>query len=144
MDESVLLPEITCLAFVVIAVWHVYVAAVPGAGLTWALPSREGRPLFRPSRGSTLLVAVMLLFFAATVASCAGLWHVGIPHGVLLWLSYALALGLVGRAVGDFKYVGFFKRIRGSVFARLDSLIFSPLCLLLATGVVLSANLGAA
>ena len=135
-----LVAEVTCLAFVMIAVWHVYIAAVRDAGLSWAVPSREGRPLFRPSRGATLLVAVLLLFFAALVASCAGLWHVGIPHRVLLWLSYALVLGLVGRAVGDFRYVGFFKRIRGSAFARLDSLIFSPLCLLLAAGVLLSAN----
>jgi hypothetical protein len=140
----VLLTKVTCLTFVVIAIWHMYMAAVRGAGLSWAVPSREGRPLFRPSRGATLLVAVVLLFFAALVASCAGLWHVGIPHRVLLWLSYALALGLVGRAVGDFRYVGFFKRIHGSTFARLDSLIFSPLCLLLATGVLLSANISAA
>jgi hypothetical protein len=136
----VLVAEATCLAFVMIAVWHVYVAVARDAGLSWAVPSREGRPLFRPSRGATLLVAVLLLLFAALVASTAGLWHVGISHRVLLWLSYALALGLVGRAVGDFRYVGFFKRIRGSAFARLDSLIFSPLCLLLAAGVLLSAN----
>ena len=41
----------------------------------------------------------------------------------------------VGRAIGDFKYVGFFKRVRGSKFARMDTLVYSPLCLLLALGV---------
>ena len=138
-----LLAQITCLAFVGIAFWHVYMAAARGSGISWAVPSREGRPLFRPSRGATLLVAVLLLFFADLVASCAGLWRIGIPHRVLIWPSYALALALVGRAVGDFRYVGFFKRIRGSTFARLDSLLFSPLCLLLAAGVLLSANLSA-
>ena len=132
--------KVTFLAFVGIAFWHVYMAAARHSGNSWAVPSREGRPLFRPSQGATLLVAVLLLLFAALVASCAGLWHVGIPHQVLVWLSYGLALGLCGRAVGDFRYVGFFKRFRGSTFARLDSLVFSPLCLLLAAGVLLSAK----
>jgi len=139
----VLVAEVTCSAFVAIALWHLYMAAVRSAGLSWAVPSREGKPLFRPSRGATLMVALLLLSFATLVASCAGLWHVAIPHRVLQWLSYALGLALVGRAIGDFRYVGFFKRIRGSAFARLDSLIFSPLCLLLAAGVVLSARLSA-
>jgi hypothetical protein len=58
-----------------------------------------------------------------------------VPLDVLSWLSYALALGLAARAVGEFKYVGFFKRVRGSRFATLDTWIYSPLCLLLAAGV---------
>jgi hypothetical protein len=37
--------------------------------------------------------------------------------------------------VGEFKYVGFFKRVRGTRFATLDTLVYSPLCLLLAAGV---------
>jgi hypothetical protein len=56
-----------------------------------------------------------------------------------VWLSYGLALGLLARAVGDFKYVGFSKRVRGTPFARLDTWIYSPLCLLLALGVALVA-----
>jgi hypothetical protein len=36
------------------------------------------------------------------------------------------------RAVGDFRYCGFFKRVKGTAFARKDTLIFSPLCTLLA------------
>lgn len=138
-----LLAEVTCLAFLAIALWHVYMASAPDAARLWAVPSRDGTPLFRPSRVATLAVAAMLLLFAALVGSCAGLWRLGIPHRVLVIFSYALALGLVGRAVGDFRYVGFFKRIRGSQFARLDSLIFSPVCLLLALGVLLSATLSA-
>jgi hypothetical protein len=46
-----------------------------------------------------------------------------------------LAAGLLARTVGDFKYVGLFKRVRGTPFARLDTLLYSPLCLLLSLGV---------
>jgi hypothetical protein len=36
------------------------------------------------------------------------------------------------RAVGEFRLVGLFKRIRGTAFARWDTWLFSPLCLLIA------------
>ena len=61
------------------------------------------------------------------------------PRLALVWLCYGLALGLLARAIGEFNYVGFFKRVRGSRFARLDTLVYSPLCLLLAIGVALVA-----
>lgn len=54
--------------------------------------------------------------------------------------SYALSFGLLARAIGEFKYLGFFKRVHGSRFARLDSLVYSPLCLLLALGVAYVAH----
>lgn len=121
--------------FLGIAVWHVRMALGPMTGGSHAVPSVDGKPLFVPSRQSTLLVAAVLLLFAALVAATGGLFSQPLPAVVLAWLSYALAVGLVARAVGDFKYVGLFKRVRGSAFARLDSLVYSPLCLLLAAGV---------
>ena len=43
-------------------------------------------------------------FHALSVAAMAGLVEVGIPGRVLSWLCYALALGLLARANGEFKY----------------------------------------
>ena len=43
-----------------------------------------------------------------------------------------LSVVFLARAVGDFRLVGFFKRIRDSRFARLDTIAYSPLCLILA------------
>jgi hypothetical protein len=43
------------------------------------------------------------------------------------------------RAIGDFRYVGFFKRIRDSKFARLDTLAYSPLCAALAVLIGIAA-----
>jgi hypothetical protein len=42
-----------------------------------------------------------------------------------------VALIFAARAVGDFRYVGFFKRVRDSRFGRLDSALYSPLCVFL-------------
>ena len=81
----------------------------------------------------------MLLLFAALVASTADLIATGLPPVLLRWLSYALAAGLLARSIGDFRYLGFFKRVRGSRFATLDSWVYSPICALLAIGVALVA-----
>ena len=127
-------------AFVVLALWHFRMAFSPASGLSSAVPSSEGRPLFVPSPGATAAVGVVLFFFAILVAATGGLVHLGVSPRLLSWSSFALALGLLARAIGEFRYVGFFKRVRGSRFAKLDTLLYSPLCLFLAAGVALVAQ----
>jgi hypothetical protein len=137
MVSEALAPAV-CATFVGLALWHFYMALTPhGQG---AVPSVNGRPLFVPSRRATVAVGIVLLLFAGLVAATAGLLAVGLPPALLSWLSYGLALGLLLRAVGEFRYVGLFKRVRGSKFAVLDTFVYSPLCLLLAVGVALVAS----
>jgi len=38
-----------------------------------------------------------------------------------------MAVVFAARAVGDFKYVGFFKSIKGTTFALWDTRVYSPL-----------------
>ena len=127
------------LVFVVLALWHFVMALATTSGESLAVPSVNGKSLFVPSRKVTFAVGAVLLLFAGLVAATAGIVSVGLPSVALSWLSYALALGLLARAIGEFKYVGFFKRVHGTKFSKLDSLVYSPLCLLLALGVALVA-----
>ena len=127
------------LVFIALGLWHFRMAFSPVAG-GGAVPSVEGKPLFVPSTRATVAVGIVLLLFAGLVAATGRLLEVGASPRLLSWLSLALALGLLARAIGEFKYVGFFKRVRGSRFARLDTWIYSPLCLLLAVGVALVAK----
>jgi hypothetical protein len=129
------------LTFVVLACWHFFMALRPASGASGAVPSVDGKPLFTPSPAATVAVGAALLLLAALVAATAGLIPTPIARSVLSCLCYALAAGLLARAIGDFKYLGLFKRIKGSKFATLDSFLFSPLCLLLAAGVALVAAL---
>lgn len=126
--------------FALLAAWHVKMAFGKQEGESGAVPSVDGKPLFVPGRGATLAVAAFLLACAALVAATAGFAQVGIPRTILSWGCYLLAIGLLARAVGDFKYVGFFKRVRGSPFARMDTMVYSPLCLAMSAGVALAAN----
>jgi len=130
--------------FVVLALWHFYMAAAPSGGRGGAVPTTEGKPLFVPSTKATVAVGGVLLVFAVLVAATDGLLAVVLPSWLLRWLSYGLALGLLARAIGEFRYVGFFKRVVGSRFATLDTFVYSPLCLALAIGVALVARDSAA
>ena len=137
---NTILALVVSLAFVALALWHFRMALSPAGGMSGAVPSKSGKPLFVPSTRATLAVGIALLVFALLVAATAGLVEIGVPVRMLSWSSYALALGLLARAVGEFKYIGFFKRVRGTRFARLDTLLYSPACLLLAVGVALVAG----
>jgi hypothetical protein len=54
----------------------------------------------------------------------------------------ALLSGLVfsGRSVGDFRLVGLTKRERESAFARNDTWLYTPLCMLLSAGCLAAAR----
>jgi hypothetical protein len=125
--------------FLVLSLWHVWMAFRPMGGVSAGVPSVDGKPTFVPSRATTLVVAAGLLLIAVLVAATAGLVPLGIPLVLLTWCSYALALGLFARAIGEFRYVGFFKRVRGTPFARMDTLVYSPLCVALGVGVAVVA-----
>ncbi|GGL08857.1 DUF3995 domain-containing protein [Deinococcus radiotolerans] len=107
---------------------HVYWACGGTAGLHAALPQITPRagsgPAFQPGPGLTLLVAVALGSGAAlALLAPAG----GTPRLLTLAVSAAFAL----RVLGDFRYVGLFKRVRGTTFAHWDDRLFIPLCLTL-------------
>jgi hypothetical protein len=130
----------TILAFLLIAVfltlslWHVYWLLGGLVGRDAAIPEVDGKPVFQPSVVATFIVAVALALCALLIAATAGLVSLPLSQTVLAWLTRALAGVLLLRAIGDFRLVGFFKRIRDTRFARFDTAVYSPLSLLLAIG----------
>jgi hypothetical protein len=124
-----MLAFITAAIFGSLGLLHFYWAAGGGTGKNAAIPEINGVPAFKPSKAATAAVGLVLLGTAAIV-----LMHVA------LLLAGAAAV-LILRAIGDFKLVGFFKRHRDSRFARMDTLLYSPLCLALgAATAVLAAS----
>ncbi len=93
-----------------IAAVHFYWAAGGTRGIDLAIPSAPGtssHPVFTPGVGGTVLPASQ-----ATV---------------LRLMAAVFTL----RAVGERRYVGFFKRVKDTPFAVWDSRLFSPLCIAL-------------
>lgn len=121
--------------FLLLGLWHFYMASSSPSGDSGAVPSTDGQPVFVPSKQSTIAVGMVLCLLAGLVAATSGAIPSALPKTALKWLSIALAVGLLARAIGEFRYVGFFKKVRGSRFATIDTLFYSPLCLALAAGV---------
>lgn len=105
-----------------------------------ALPERDGRPILQPGTASTLAVAGLLALAALLVLARAGYWPVALlPHWMVRLGAPVVAVVLIVRAIGDFRYVGFFKTVRDTPFARLDTRLFSPIALLLGMGTAIVA-----
>jgi len=135
-----LLGDVSALVLAALGAVHVYWAARGAAAGSGAIPEVDGKPLFRPGRLATLGVAGALFVAAAVVLGRLGqLAGLGVPPAVFGLASWGLTAVLFARAIGDFRYVGFFKRVRGTRFARLDSAVFSPLVLALALGCAAAA-----
>jgi hypothetical protein len=115
-----------------LAALHLYWAAAGGAGGAVVPGTRDGTPLFVPSTASTVAVAAALLLAAWIVAVSGGLAARIGPRPLYLVGVWGLGLVLVARAVGDFRYVGLFKRVRGTPFATMDDRLYTPLVAVLA------------
>jgi hypothetical protein len=54
------------------------------------------------------------------------------------WSCIVFAAVFFARTVGDFKYVGLFKKIKGTHFSKYDTWFYSPLCLFLSLSFVIA------
>jgi|CXWL01.1.fsa_nt_gi hypothetical protein len=129
---SAIIAPVLATILVILALLHLY-WMVRGVGAGAAVPSHpDGTPLFQPGRVASLLVAAALLLAATIVLGRAHLLRIDLPAWLLRLGIWGVAVAFAARAVGDFHYVGLFRRVRGTPFARWDSLLFTPLCLAIA------------
>ena len=128
--------------FLLISLVHLYWAAGGKLGSEAAVPrvpeegAQGSRPAFKPSGFTTLLVAVGLLLIAMLVCLRVGLYLPTVHHWSLQWVISAIAMLMFARAIGDSNLVGFFKQVKNSQFARLDTWAYSPLCVVLGAGLL--------
>lgn len=110
---------------------HIYWAFGGRWGSAAVLPVKEGehKPAFTPRIWGTLFVAILILL-ASVIIVVQGGYLQGFQANSLSKIgSIVCALVFIIRAIGDFKFVGFFKKIKHSQFARYDTRFYSPLCL---------------
>lgn len=105
-------------------------------GGRWAagvvVPAREnGQKVFEPRPFETIIVAFSLMCTGIYILIRASLIRVILPHWLMQYGLYILGGLFLLRAIGEGRYVGFFKRIRKTTFGQLDTKYFSPFCLLL-------------
>lgn len=103
-------------------------------GLAQAIPTRNGdsEPMFRPGPLACVAVASGLLGFAAYNASLGlGFMQEQVLPSASKWPIRIIAGIFLLRAVGDFRYVGFFKKIKDTEFGQMDTRWYTPLCIYL-------------
>ena len=120
-----ILQSINTIIFLIIAGFHFYWAFGGKFGSQAVIPQMEGKMAFQPPILATILIALAMLVGAFLS------WK---PHPnscakILIYGNLIIGIVFLIRAIGDFKYVGFFKKVKGSSFAENDSRYYSPLCL---------------
>lgn len=112
---------------------HTYWALRPSPkGTSTALPSLANRAAFRPSRKLTLLVAFGLSVCGLLLLGKLAYLGTILPSKFYNYALQLLTLILIFRVIGDFRFIGIFKKIKDTPFARMDTLVYIPLCLILA------------
>lgn len=125
--------------FAALSLLHVYWALGGRSGTVAVIPTVEGRATLSPSAFATWVVAFLLALSAfLLVGAVAGLE----PTWVFRLGCAGLGVVMLARAIGDFRIVGFFKRVRDTEFARNDTRFFAPLCLGLSIAAGLVAVFG--
>ncbi len=132
---------VVALVLGVVSLLHFYWAFGGFYGLRSAGPKLEGRGEFSPSKFLTFIVACLIAFLALLAILLA---VDNRPLGAFLsYCGYTVSLVFIVRAIGEFKYLGFFKKVYNSNFSKNDTLFFSPLCLLLGLAFFALAKHGA-
>lgn len=127
------LAAVLCIIFLVLAGIHFYWLLGGKKGLDKALPEDEkGAKLFQPSNFATAVVAVGLSLFALYYFNRSGVQILYLPNWLLGVVGWVIPVLFLFRAIGDFKYVGFFKKVKQTEFGQRDTRFYAPLCLFIA------------
>ena len=115
-------------------------ALLGGFHFYWLFGGKRWLELVIPSKGNkanslsipkfaTLIVAIVLVSFGLLYLLKTGISTLQLPNWITDYIYWIISSIFLLRAIGEFNYVGFFKRIKHTEFAKADSKIFSPLCL---------------
>jgi len=128
-NMSATLSIILFLIFTILAVIHFNWVIGGNWGFDKSLPTNEkGDRILNPRKIDSAIVGFGLLGFGLFYLSKSGLIHFGLPTWVYTYGGWIIPSIFILRAVGDFKYIGFFKKIKTTDFGKLDSQLFAPLC----------------
>ena len=126
-----ILAIILFLIFSLLSGFHFYWLFGGSYGVKKVIPTKSAEPTntLNIPPIATFIVAVSLITCGLMYLQIVGLIAIPIPEWVLQYGSWFVPSIFILRAIGDFNYVGLFKRITETEFAKADSRIFSPLCI---------------
>jgi len=126
-----ILSIILFLIFAVLGGFHFYWFFGGVWGLEHVIPAKDKVSSLSIPKFATLIVGLVLVLFGLVYFIKSGLTNVQIPNWVTNYGYWIIPSIFILRAIGEFNYVGFFKKVKNTEFAKADSKIFSPLCLII-------------
>lgn len=126
---SVVVAVLVAVIMLLVSLFHFYWAFGGEYGLQSAGPVMEEGAEFKPPAAIIFVVACLLAGLA--VLSLQLVWPWQPVKEYIAYVGYLISFVFIVRSIGDFKYVGFFKKVYNSDFANLDTKYFSPLILVL-------------
>jgi hypothetical protein len=127
-----LLSLLLSLIFFALGILHFSWAFGVKIGFADSLPTTEqGQRVLNPKMPATLVVGMGLTAFGLFYLIASGLITFNLPAWLMKTGHWVIPAIFFLRAIGDFKYVGFFKRIKNTNFGKLDTRIFSPISLII-------------
>ena len=117
------------IVFIMLAVVHFNWAIGGQWGFDSALPTEEnGKRVLNPKKRDSVIVGLALTAFALFYLLQTNVLSFELPAWIFEYGGWIIPSIFILRAIGDFNYIGFFKKIRNTQFAKLDTKFYSPLC----------------
>lgn len=129
---KILIVVVLLVVFLSLSGIHFYWALGGKWGADVSVPTnKNNEKVINPKLFECFVVAVGLLGFGLLVLVKSGILTLLLPGWLLTYGLWIVAALFMLRAIGDFNYVGLFKKIKTTEFGRLDTLYYSPLCLVI-------------
>jgi len=124
--------------FVIIATFHFYWLLGGKWGLNNTLPQFQNstKPIKIPSSFLTFIVACIFFSIGLFYLSILLLNLNHILTNFVKIIIILLSLVLLLRSIGEFKYIGLFKKIKNTDFAKKDTQYYTPLCMYLSLSTI--------
>lgn len=130
-----LLVLINTTIFILLSFLHFYWALGGNWGMEGVVPTfaHEGKKIFKPGLHGTMAVGIAMGGCAFITIGNTGIFDQSLSHTFIKYATTAIGALFLFRAIGEFKYIGFFKKVKGTLFAKNDTQYYSPLCLIVAS-----------
>ncbi len=126
----VIIGILVSLVFSLLAGIHIYWGLGGKWGAEASVPvTLSNEKVLNPKSLDCFIVASGLLAFSGLVLIKAGIISMALPDWLTTYGLWVVILLFLVRAIGDFRYVGFFKKIKSTRFGQLDTKYYSPMCL---------------